>query len=643
LDLGGLQDGNGIESDIGPCTCDDGIDNDGDGDVDLADAECTTFDPSADEGSGFGSCSDNLDNDLDGLTDSQDPLCRVGDAGRAETPIARGTCADGIDNDGDGSIDLADDNCLVGDPASSSDGNAIALQEVCTVGAGFYGLKNEHFEGDTARSLVFRYGILTTCDDSGGQAEIGGNDFVSANLDAGTTLHELGHTLGLRHGGDENHNCKPNYVSVMNYNLQFGIPRRTGGNIYDFSPPRYPGGRGMAPLGELSEDSLDENVVLDPGDRFNQTVYTDDPGETQRLSLDGDTDADRSPDGVDWDGDGSIASMPVRANIDRGSGACDNSDDDDDLSGHHDWSAINLSVRAQCGDPSTVWEFFEDLFGVCLNDDGAVNPVEGPEPTRDELVELQRQINASDLALRMTADSDLVEVGDDLTYTLEVENAGPNLATQVAAELLPSDLVTIESAPEACESDPEGLECAVGAVGAARSGRVEIVVGTAGACVDAVPQVLVGRSSAENQEDFAPTDPTPFNNRARLDVATQDTTRPEITCNAPEIIFPKDGADEDEPAASPISFTATAIDACDDSPTVEITGFDCFKLTRKSKRIDKTSSCQIEIDGDTLHVVDSGGIDDNIVWTVVSRDAAGNEASKECGVLVQRSAGPHLP
>src|SRR5207249_8343742 len=38
---------------------------------------------------------------------------------------------------------------------------------------------------------------------------------------AGTLMHELGHNLGLRHGGVDNINCKPNYQSVMNYTLQF--------------------------------------------------------------------------------------------------------------------------------------------------------------------------------------------------------------------------------------------------------------------------------------------------------------------------------------------------------------------------------------------------------------------------------------
>lgn len=37
---------------------------------------------------------------------------------------------------------------------------------------------------------------------------------------AGTFMHELGHNLGLRHGGGDHTNYKPNYLSVMNYNLQ---------------------------------------------------------------------------------------------------------------------------------------------------------------------------------------------------------------------------------------------------------------------------------------------------------------------------------------------------------------------------------------------------------------------------------------
>jgi len=42
----------------------------------------------------------------------------------------------------------------------------------------------------------------------------------SPDLQAGTLMHELGHNLGLRHGGSDDTNCKPNYLSVMSYTRQ---------------------------------------------------------------------------------------------------------------------------------------------------------------------------------------------------------------------------------------------------------------------------------------------------------------------------------------------------------------------------------------------------------------------------------------
>ena len=49
---------------------------------------------------------------------------------------------------------------------------------------------------------------------------------------SGTIAHEAGHTLGLRHGGGDNINCKSNYPSVMNYNHQFFNPTT---RILDYS------------------------------------------------------------------------------------------------------------------------------------------------------------------------------------------------------------------------------------------------------------------------------------------------------------------------------------------------------------------------------------------------------------------------
>jgi hypothetical protein len=73
---------------------------------------------------------------------------------------------------------------------------------------------------------------------------------------AGTLMHELGHNLGLQHGGDEGTNCKPNYVSVMSYAYQtVGLFRDGQDGILDYSRLK---------LGSLSELALNEQTGMTP-------------------------------------------------------------------------------------------------------------------------------------------------------------------------------------------------------------------------------------------------------------------------------------------------------------------------------------------------------------------------------------------
>ncbi|MFT5788062.1 MAG: hypothetical protein ACI8SJ_000159 [Shewanella sp.] len=113
---------------------------------------------------------------------------------------------------------------------------------------------------DLRRKPIFHYMLMANTqqvDGSGGSsgyAEINGNDlFISLgnwelnmdtevsrnmtiNFQSSTIFHELGHNLGLRHGGDDDINNKPNHLSSMNYLYQLdGIPtigQREGDRYY---------------------------------------------------------------------------------------------------------------------------------------------------------------------------------------------------------------------------------------------------------------------------------------------------------------------------------------------------------------------------------------------------------------------------
>jgi hypothetical protein len=91
--------------------CANGVDDDWDGAVDLADLGCSD-EVDASERTALWACDDGLDNDGDGLADAGfDPGCPRG-ASMPENPA----CDDGLDNDGDGFVDFADPQCSPANP-----------------------------------------------------------------------------------------------------------------------------------------------------------------------------------------------------------------------------------------------------------------------------------------------------------------------------------------------------------------------------------------------------------------------------------------------------------------------------------------------------------------------------------------------
>ncbi len=116
-------------------------------------------------------------------------------------------------------------------------------------------------------------------------------------------------------------------------------------------------------------------------------------------------------------------------------------------------------------------------------------------------------------------------------------------------------------------------------------------------------------------------------NSSSFNVTIEDTTPPTVDSDVPETIVPPD---------APISFTATATDNGTANPTVTITSFECWAINGAGKRIDKSESCVVSIDGATITILDSGGVGDHIDWTVTASDGSddSDDATANFGVVV---------
>jgi uncharacterized repeat protein (TIGR01451 family) len=437
---------------------------------------------------------------------------------------------------------------------------------------------------DPLRETIFRYTIFghqtnaraDTRDCTSGQSAANGRDFMvtlggvgssgpcwgfddngfSVGTDvqqAGTLLHELGHSLGLRHGGGDDVNAKPNYLSVMNYAFQMcTVPTGPGvPGLCDYSRTV----NGELPL-TLNETNLDECVGIGLG--FGPRDWNQN-GPLEGVSLCNPAKPDNVFADVNDDGvcatagsDGVLQTVPVGDDFITGNTIHDGpnrsctdqklSGSDDDvvpygntppqpsvLAAFDDWSRVNLSLI--------------DVAAVSATGDFDVFQEATPEIIR-ALTTNFSAATAPSIALSETGPA-TARPGDVLSYTITGSNSGHGPA-------LASVLQTRNPDGAVATSD-----VGIVTVGSAFTRSTSFTVP-----VSACPGDLNGAGAALVYRDFAGVTHTAS---TALPLQIVDVAAPTVTVTlSPSAIWPPNHQME------PVTATVTATDNCDPQPTVTL-------------------------------------------------------------------------
>ncbi|WNG51514.1 DUF11 domain-containing protein [Archangium minus] len=314
----------------------------------------------------------------------------------------------------------------------------------------------------------------------------GTNEIVAA-----TYMHELGHTLGLRHGGSDDLNCKPNYVSIMSYFFQ------TAG-IHPTRKLNY----SERELEPLNENQLNENYVITafPLD----IIYWGHTGNAVSGS-------DKSLPHINWnedtdkDGKPIIQPAPYPLNINRLDPIGCKDQTLTELRGHDDWSNLHFDFRRNAEGSSSLWgapvssenfridTFHEVLETLDSDGDGVSNAddncVMAANPGQEDLNgngqgdACELVFAPTDLAASITTSPATVHVGDNLTFTLTFTNQSAFPETQVTVlQELPAnaDFVSVSSAQGQCRRNGLAVGCDLGGLKGGASTTVTVVVRPAG-------------------------------------------------------------------------------------------------------------------------------------------------------------------
>jgi hypothetical protein len=319
-----------------------------------------------------------------------------------------------------------------------------------------FGTQNERNQENSvnilgAKKFAFHYALFVHSifgrKGTSGCAEDHGNDFVISlgdwigpwfaidylagrrDKESGTFMHELGHNLGLRHGGGDHVNYKPNYLSVMNYSRQVNN-QHIKDRPLDYS---------RSQLLTLNEDNLREadgimdplrdDQIISPGD---QTVYGPPrafpPPPLPPLYSNPTVVPASGP--IDWNGDGDTDNDGVSVDINNfGPGTVHEPNkpgDGKELIGYNDWANLKYDFQKN---------------PIAFADGVHLSAVEVSEMTIDEAVSSSPDSDADGIINVLDncpyipnpdqADSDGNGVGDACTNHPPTANAGPDQTATV--------------------------------------------------------------------------------------------------------------------------------------------------------------------------------------------------------------------
>lgn len=409
-----------------------------------------------------------------------------------------------------------------------------------------------------AKRLVFRYCIFahrvtfppTTPDFTSGVAEIGGNDFivslavrepiipvinptgldyedyanslvgpynsttpapspvitfdsVFADYQAGTFMHELGHTLGLLHGGKDIINCKPNYLSVMNYSRQTNARGISTIDLPGIAPSVFVlTNRRLDYARNLGLRTLDESSLLETagirGPTGERTLHGGPTTGTALIS---------SADGaIDWNNNGSNDTGTISADVNFlptiDSAQCTNSPSQT-LESSDDWSNLRFNhfetINFADGSQRTSLLDGKDLDlvafvnlglgNVDIDTDGVVNfndnCIFAPNSSQSDgnsngVGDACDSLTTSlaDVSVTIDESADPVQINTPFDYIATIKNDGASPANSVVfTSQIPANTIFVSVTPDqgSC-SGTASINCNVGTIASGATATVTIRV-----------------------------------------------------------------------------------------------------------------------------------------------------------------------